>query len=380
MIVCWKEGIYMIKSVAIIIPVLNPDSNLYSYILRLANSGYTKIIVVDDGSGPEFKERFDQIKKIEEVDFLRHDINLGKGRAIKDALAYYELLPDKNDFFGVITVDADGQHTIGDVNRLAALMVNHPKALSLGERDFDQEKVPFRSKFGNSCTRNLFKILYHIGLKDTQTGLRGIPNRLIPDFRKLAGDRYEYEMNMLIACSQQRIPIKSITIDTIYVDNNSSSHFHPILDSFKIYKLLLGQFFKYSAVSILSFLVDLLLYSVLAAGLEASVTAYIMVATIGARAVSSFLNYFLNHRFVFKSTEKMGQTIWKYYLLAALIALTSGGVVTVIYRVIPKVHTTIIKAVVDTLLFMVSYQVQKIFIFKKIISKETTGEPERCKG
>ncbi len=355
----------MIKSVAIIIPVLNPDSNLYSYILRLANSGYTKIIVVDDGSGPEFKERFDQIKKIEEVDFLRHDINLGKGRAIKDALAYYELLPDKNDFFGVITVDADGQHTIGDVNRLAALMVNHPKALSLGERDFDQEKVPFRSKFGNSCTRNLFKILYHIGLKDTQTGLRGIPNRLIPDFRKLAGDRYEYEMNMLIACSQQRIPIKSITIDTIYVDNNSSSHFHPILDSFKIYKLLLGQFFKYSAVSILSFLVDLLLYSVLAAGLEASVTAYIMVATIGARAVSSFLNYFLNHRFVFKSTEKMGQTIWKYYLLAALIALTSGGVVTVIYRVIPKVHTTIIKAVVDTLLFMVSYQVQKIFIFKK---------------
>ncbi len=365
MIVCWKEGIYMIKSVAIIIPVLNPDSNLYSYILRLANSGYTKIIVVDDGSGPEFKERFDQIKKIEEVDFLRHDINLGKGRAIKDALAYYELLPDKNDFFGVITVDADGQHTIGDVNRLAALMVNHPKALSLGERDFDQEKVPFRSKFGNSCTRNLFKILYHIGLKDTQTGLRGIPNRLIPDFRKLAGDRYEYEMNMLIACSQQRIPIKSITIDTIYVDNNSSSHFHPILDSFKIYKLLLGQFFKYSAVSILSFLVDLLLYSVLAAGLEASVTAYIMVATIGARAVSSFLNYFLNHRFVFKSTEKMGQTIWKYYLLAALIALTSGGVVTVIYRVIPKVHTTIIKAVVDTLLFMVSYQVQKIFIFKK---------------
>ena len=365
MIVCWKEGIYMIKSVAIIIPVLNPDSNLYSYILRLANSGYTKIIVVDDGSGPEYKERFDQIKKIEEVDFLRHDINLGKGRAIKDALAYYELLPDKNDFFGVITVDADGQHTIGDVNRLAALMVNHPKALSLGERDFDQEKVPFRSKFGNSCTRNLFKILYHIGLKDTQTGLRGIPNRLIPDFRKLAGDRYEYEMNMLIACSQQRIPIKSITIDTIYVDNNSSSHFHPILDSFKIYKLLLGQFFKYSAVSILSFLVDLLLYSVLAAGLEASVTAYIMVATIGARAVSSFLNYFLNHRFVFKSTEKMGQTIWKYYLLAALIALTSGGVVTVIYRVIPKVHTTIIKAVVDTLLFMVSYQVQKIFIFKK---------------
>lgn len=365
MIVCWKEGIYMIKSVAIIIPVLNPDSNLYSYILRLANSGYTKIIVVDDGSGPEFKERFDQIKKIEEVDFLRHDINLGKGRAIKDALAYYELLPDKNDFFGVITVDADGQHTIGDVNRLAALMVNHPKALSLGERDFDQEKVPFRSKFGNSCTRNLFKILYHIGLKDTQTGLRGIPNRLIPDFRKLTGDRYEYEMNMLIACSQQRIPIKSITIDTIYVDNNSSSHFHPILDSFKIYKLLLGQFFKYFAVSILSFLVDLLLYSVLAAGLEASVTAYIMVATIGARAVSSFLNYFLNHRFVFKSTEKMGQTIWKYYLLAALIALTSGGVVTVIYRVIPKVHTTIIKAVVDTLLFMVSYQVQKIFIFKK---------------
>lgn len=125
---------------------------------------------------------------------------------------------------------------------MAALMVNHPKALSLGERDFDQEKVPFRSKFGNSCTRNLFKILYHIGLKDTQTGLRGIPNRLIPDFRKLAGDRYEYEMNMLIACSQQRIPIKSITIDTIYVDNNSSSHFHPILDSFKIYKLLLGQF------------------------------------------------------------------------------------------------------------------------------------------
>lgn len=187
------------KSV-IVIPVLNPDNNLITYIEELIRNGVQKIIVVDDGSDETYKDIFSLIEKIPQCILYTHDVNMGKGKALKDALKVYQNERLYEKFDGIITVDADGQHSVVDVLKISEAMNTTDDQLILGERKFDKD-VPLRSRFGNSCTRVIFRLLYGMKVEDTQTGLRGIPNKLILQFDDLEGERYEYEMNMLIICS-----------------------------------------------------------------------------------------------------------------------------------------------------------------------------------
>lgn len=350
------------KSV-IVIPVLNPDNNLITYIEELIRNGVQKIIVVDDGSDETYKDIFSLIEKIPQCILYTHDVNMGKGKALKDALKVYQNERLYEKFDGIITVDADGQHSVVDVLKISEAMNTTDDQLILGERKFDKD-VPLRSRFGNSCTRVIFRLLYGMKVEDTQTGLRGIPNKLILQFDDLEGERYEYEMNMLIICSIKKIKIKSINIQTIYLDDNSSSHFNAVKDSFRIYRLLFKNFFKFVVSSLSSSLIDIILFQMLVIFLKEKSSRYILLSTIGARVFSSIYNFTLNKKIVFNSNNKLGHTIIKYYLLCLIQMLISAGFVTGIYIIVP-INETIIKIVVDTILFFISYRIQKSWIFSK---------------
>lgn len=348
----------------IVIPSLNPDEELINYIHTLVSNNVTKILVINDGSDSTYDEIFTKIREIPECTVLIHEVNQGKGKALKDALKYYNSQELYKKYNGVITVDADGQHTIKDVLRIAELMEEYGSALILGERAFDKD-VPFRSRFGNSCTRVLFKALYGISVYDTQTGLRGIPNSLVETFSELKGDRYEYEMNMLMTCSLKKIPINSITIETIYLDGNSSSHFNAIKDSAKIYGLLFGTFLKFTFSSLSSSILDLAIFQLFIFLFKgAKIGEYILFSTIGARVISSVYNLMLNKQVVFKSDGKLGNTILKYYSLCICQMLLSALLVQALYS-ITHIYETVIKVVVDTILFFISFRIQQNWVFKK---------------
>ncbi len=367
------------EQAAIVIPVLEPDANLFGYICELVREGISKIIVVDDGSGEQFQSRFDEMKKIPECEIVVHDKNLGKGRALKDAITYYLQQGYDKNYQGVITVDGDGQHAVSDVLRISKLMCEESQgtipetseetrkkkehALIMGEREFDQD-VPFKSKAGNSITRRIFHLLYGIQLKDTQTGLRGIPNALLEEFSQIDGERYEYEMNMLITCSRQKIAIDSVTIQTIYFEENASSHFNPIKDSYKIYRLLLGNFVKYTFSSLSASIIDIGLFQLFVLLFKGHVLPYILLATILARVCSSMYNFMVNRKLVFQSEESLARSAGKYYLLCGIQMLVSASLVTALYWIFP-LGETIEKIVVDTLLFFISYRVQKGLVFRK---------------
>lgn len=352
------------ENAVIVIPALNPDCYLVEYIEKLIENGARDIIVVNDGSSDEYKEVFEKIEKIGQCMLVNHEINLGKGRALKNAMSLYKEKLQGRGYAGIITVDADGQHTVEDVAKVSKKMNECPESLILGERDFDKD-VPLRSKFGNVCTSFIFKLLYKIKLHDTQTGLRGIPNKYLEIFSKLEGDRYEYEMNMLMACSRNKISIESVSIQTIYNDNNQSSHFRPLVDSFKIYKLIFGTFFKYTFVSLSSFVIDILLFRFLIfLFYDRFTNIYILLSTIIARICSSLFNFIMNKKVVFKSDEKTIVTITKYYILCVVQMLASAILVSTIYKIVPF-SETVVKMVVDTLLFLVSYRIQNNLIFKK---------------
>ena len=218
-----------------IIPSLDPDDKLIKLVNDLIENNFKKIIIVDDGS-PD-KTIFNKLDEKDEVILLTHKVNKGKGAALKTAFSYYKdnLM---NKYKGVVCVDSDGQHSISDTINIGNVMVKE-NMFVLGTRLFNTKATPLRNKTGNRITSNMFHKLYGVYLKDTQTGLRAIPNRLIDFHLNVEGERFEYEMNVLIDLVKNNEVIIEENIKTIYLKNsNRRSHFKVVRDSYRIYKIL----------------------------------------------------------------------------------------------------------------------------------------------
>ncbi len=198
----------------ILIPSLEPDERLPAYIRKLTESGFGHVVVVDDGSGESYQPIFLEVEGTgPQVTVLHHDVNHGKGVALKTGFRWIqENLPEIS---GVITADADGQHTVPDCVHLAEELENGKRALYLGSRDFSLENVPPKSRTGNRFTSCLFFLLYGKWLQDTQTGLRAFRKEDLSFMIGVDGERFEYEMNMLIACARNDLPMIPITIETV---------------------------------------------------------------------------------------------------------------------------------------------------------------------
>lgn len=220
-----------------IIPSLDPDNKLILLVDNLIKYGYNKIIIIDDGT--KNKIIFNKLKDYKECIILTHKYNKGKGEGLKTAFTYYKnnLI---NKYKGVICLDSDGQHSVEDIIKVSNKLLETDNFV-LGTRLFNTKETPFRNKIGNRITTYLFKLLYKIYIKDTQTGLRAIPNRLIELHLNTEGKRFEYELNTLINLILNKEAIEEVDIKTIYLKNsNRHSHFNPIIDSYRVYKALLS--------------------------------------------------------------------------------------------------------------------------------------------
>lgn len=224
-------------SLALLIPAFQPTERLVELIDAVRRAGaFTSVVVVDDGSGPAFRQTFAGTAARERVTVVRHAVNLGKGAALKTGLNH--LLLESPDLIGIVTADADGQHSAEDIGRVADRLTARPDALVLGARRFEG-RTPWRSRFGNAMTRVVYAALVGPKLMDTQTGLRGLPLSLVPELLRLKANRYEFEMDMLIAARNWGHPFEQVPISTIYYGDNDTSHFHPVADSVRIYASLL---------------------------------------------------------------------------------------------------------------------------------------------
>jgi len=360
---------------AIIIPVLNPTTSLVDYVHRLLAEGAAEIIVVNDGSIEESAYIFTELSAIEHCTVLTHEINKGKGRALKTAFEY--VLKTFQFLEGVVTADADGQHAVEDVCTIACALESNESGIILGVRDFSKANVPYRSLLGNRTTSFFFHSLYGYKLQDTQTGLRGIPTSELPRILQLKGERYEYEINMLIYAKKMDIPFHELPIQTLYFDNNSSSHYHSVFDSIKIFSQLLSGFLRYFYSTILSGLLDIgsfiLLNSLFLVGLP--LEARIFYATFVSRVLSSSSNFYMNRTFVFSKRNKLTHSIIKYYLLCMGIMVASYILVTsaTIYM---GMNVILAKICIDLLLGILSHQIQLYWVFKTddTIKKQIIGE------
>ena len=286
------------KNIVILIPTYEPDSNFVRYIHHLKKH-YQNIIVVNDGSSIQYQSIFDTINQYEEVTLLSYKTNHGKGYALK--YGYQFIQNHIPEYSGIITVDSDGQHSFEDVQRMQDKLKQNKHALILGCRDFSNSNVPFKSKLGNRITSFLFFILVHKWLADTQTGLRGFDASLTNFMLQIPGDRFEYETQVLISTLQNKIPINSISIQTIYINNNEHTHYKVFEDSLRIGKVLFGQITKFISSSLFSTFIDLTTCFFLLDLFQNFSNSFfkITLATLIARIFSMFINFSMNKKIVF---------------------------------------------------------------------------------
>lgn len=348
------------EHIAVIIPSYEPDERLI-LLIRSLQPQCSNIVVVNDGSGPQFDQIFMELQK-GGVTILSHAVNQGKGRALKTAFNYC-LLQDP-DLVGCVTADSDGQHLPEDIVHCGEVLSRHPDSLVLGCRDFDDVSVPQKSRYGNKITRTLFRYLCGLKITDTQTGLRGIPAQFMRALLVVPGERFEFETNMLIA-SKDHCLIKEIKIKTIYDSpKNHATHFDPIKDSIRIYRILGKMFLHFFISSLSSSIVDLSLFAILCALLREQ-SGYILIATALARIVSASYNYIVNYHIVFSSKAQHRKSTVKYIVLAIIQGTLSAVLVSGMVALVGAKFEVPSKILVDILLFIISFYIQREFIFNK---------------
>ena len=363
-----------------LIPAYEPDEKIKKLADELAERGFD-IVVVDDGSGPDHAELFEALSQNATV--LTHAVNRGKGAALKTGLSYINkymaytesvLTPAGAETVSgrdavIVTVDADGQHLPDDVLRVAEISAQRRDALVLGSRALSED-IPVRSRFGNTITRHVYSAATGVHVHDTQTGLRAFHRSLIPRLLQIEGDRYEYEINMLMQLAAEGVPIIEERIETVYEDNNSGSHFRTVRDSFRVYKEIL----KFSASSLASFAIDYGMYALLLAATGAAgIANSLVISNIGARLVSGTANYMMNRKLVFRSRTGFAKSAAQYFLLAAFILAGNTIVLSTLAGTL-GVNRFAAKLITEVIFFAISWTVQKYVIFFREESGEAGAE------
>lgn len=351
--------------VSVIIPSLNPDRSLINYVKKIIQNDLKPVVIINDGSSCAYDNIFNDLADIEDCVVLSHEVNRGKGAALKTACRYFiENYPNHK---GIITADADGQHAISDIIKIAEIIKQggSRKAI-LGQRDLYNKNVPFRSRIGNATSALLFSILYGCNIWDTQSGLRGFTSDLLKSMINIKGDRYDYEMNVLAYLRINNIDIVKIPIKTIYINDNKGSHFRTFYDTSIIFIRILGSFFAYISKYITSILTDIFIFALCfyVFFIDVELAQKVLIATIIARIGSSIVNYIINHKKISTHDIPPKNKVIKYYIfwLAQLIV---SYFAVLEFSLTEKVNIVFIKLVVDLLISTISYQIQKRLDFKK---------------
>ena len=342
----------MNKRVALV-PSYEPDFNLLEVAKELLENDFD-VVVVNDGSEEKYNEVFNELPK--EVHYLSYATNGGKGYALKYGMRY---IKDNYDDCVVVTLDSDGQHKVKDAIRICEeCEAQEEDSLILGSRFFDK-KSPFKSRFGNFMARMSFLISTHHKIYDTQTGLRAFKSNLLDMMINVKGDRYEYEMNVLLESIKRDVPINEVKIETIYINNNAGTHYNPFKDTMKIFK----EVIKFSISSLIGFLVDFSVYSLLNL-IPVEWNQWYLMCQIIARIISASVNFTLNYKLVFKSKSNVMLAILKYTALALFI-LGCGTFFLWLFVDVAGMNKYLAKILVEVTMFIISWLIQRLFVFRR---------------
>ncbi len=189
------------------------------------------VVVVDDGSCDDTFARL-QVKATSALVVLRHEINLGKGAALKTGCDAAVQLGAEY----IVCIDADHQHQPEMIPQFISALQEQNIDVVFGVRQFNN-RMPFMMLFGNKFLSVVINILFRVLVHDTQSGFRAFTAKAYDQLRwKSSG--YEVETEMIVRMSQYQLRYREVDIDTIYHDNYKGT---TALDGIRI----LAQIFKW---------------------------------------------------------------------------------------------------------------------------------------
>lgn len=365
-----------LKSTAVLIPAYEPTEKLVLLVGDLAAAGCENIIVIDDGS----KNADDVLGSLREsgsCTLLSDEKNHGKGYAIRRGLNFY--LDDLSGLSGVVIADANYRYDLDAIGAIADAVAEKPDELIIGSRDLSVDKAPLRSRLGNRLTRWLFHICHGVELNDTQSGLRGIPDALVPEMASVERDRYEYETKMLIRCADEHIKVTEIPVDVNY-DGYGKSNYRVVRDTVRVCRSILKRFIIYTFASASSTLLDMLVFNIVLILLPDSfaeinvlsvVMLNVLIATVTGRVIGTIYNFFINQKLVFKQTDGGGHTrksLTRFFILNFCQMIVSATFVSTALRVFGleqegSLVATCFKCVIEVTLFFLCYRIQREWVF-----------------
>ena len=338
----------------ILIPSYEPNQKLIALVTQLKKV-VNEIVIVDDGSQQQYQSIFHAIEAMH-VKVYRHQYNQGKGAALKTGIKkIIEVYPQVSS---ILTCDSDGQHHEEDILKLYEMTLKDPKPFYLGVRNFKEKGVPFKSRFGNTFSSLYFFLSTLTWCPDTQTGLRAIPEALYKEAMNVKENRFDYEMVFLTQSARKKHPTIYVPIRTIYENNNEHSHFRPVVDAFKIYKKPM----IYGFVGLSSAVIDVLLFTLFIMLFSETILSAVALSTILARLVSGIYNFLMNKYVSFNKQGTIKKHALKYGVVYIIQLLLSVTFVFIIGQLITPL--SVVKIFVDGTLFIISYIVQKKWVFK----------------
>lgn len=337
------------KDIIVLIPSLKPNEDLIKFIKKL-NKDFKNIIVVNDGSSKECNYIFEKISEYAIV--LKHKTNKGKGRSLKTGFEYIK--KHYNDkIIGVVTADADGQHSIEDIKKVATKLKKHPNNLILGKRNFNLKCVPLSNKIGNKVSRFIFYCATGLKICDTQTGLRGYGYKDLDTYLKIPGERFEYEMNTLIMSLKYKIKIIETKIETIYSRVNYVSHFNQLTDSIKVYK----KINYYLWLKLASFVLELLIFFYLYKTLPIENWMMLLFITMISKSLGFTILNLCNNKLKLENIDK---TFIEFEMLLLTIIVST----ILVYLVTPIKLFVLFKIIIEILLILVTAFLKNYRVFK----------------
>ncbi len=238
--------------------------------------------------------------------------------------------------------------------KVAETALSRDDELVLGVRRIEYLGTPFRSFLGNTFTRGLFRLLVGVRLRDTQTGLRAVPGFFAKRLLLLSANGYDFELEMLIMARHTRLSIAEQPISTFYDNGNTTSHFDPIFDSARIYRVL----FRFLMAALLSSAVDNMLFGhFLSAGFG------VAAAQAVSRCIAIPLNFFLLQRFVFYSQQDISEVLPRYVVVVLAFFGMSSALVAAASQI--WIGPLVGKMLIECALFPLNFLVQRDFVFAR---------------
>jgi glycosyltransferase involved in cell wall biosynthesis len=220
--------------IAILIPSYNEGTRICKVVRNCL--GYNlDIIIINDGSTDNTSEALSEFdhQKNNKVIIINHPINKGKGEALKTGFAY----AINNNYSGVITIDADGQHDTTEINDFLAEIYKNDPDLIVGSRFNNTKGMPFIRRSVNYFTSWIISSIAGKKIEDVQSGYRFIKTDVLKNI-KLETKNFDTEPEILLKAGWFDYKITNIPIKTIYFLDDFKSHVNPVKDTIKFFKLV----------------------------------------------------------------------------------------------------------------------------------------------